>query len=146
MSDDPTDDAILATISAGPPEAWEQLWAAVDELLRERPWVRWVPPVRRADGVIQVGYPVYSDEMDRVERALYELGAIVPFDWLHWDGPERYPEGLGLDRAPAADAVRMLTGIFRSERFCDGSIDGCMRSGMLPRALLRLRRWYDDER
>ncbi len=139
------DEAVLAGVRGASASRWTELWAAVDQLLQEPPWVDWVPATEGADGVITVGYPIYSEPLQVVERSLYEVGAIVPFDWPSWPGQELYPDGVGLERAPAADAVRMLTSVIRAERFGDGTIDACMRNGLLPRALLRLRRWYDEE-
>lgn len=146
MADDVDDEAILAGVRAAPESAWRELWTAVDELLAQPQWVQWEPPETGPDGVLRVGYPVYSDALDRVWRAVGGVGAVVPYDWMHWDGHLRYRGGEGLDRAPAADAVRMLTAIFRGERFGDGTIDTAMRTGQLPAALARLRRWHDEER
>ena len=116
------DDAILAGVRAASEPAWRELWAAVDQLVPD------------------------DDAILRLERSLYDVGAIVPFDWAAWNAPRRYPGGTGLADAPAADAVRTLTSIIRGERFSTGAIVLCIENGLLPAALQRLRRWYDDER
>lgn len=146
VEDGVDDDNILIGVRAASQATWDQLWEAVDELLRERPWVTWVEPEETRPEGRTLGYPVYSEALQDVQRLLYDVGAIVNFSWPRWDGPERYSGGVGLEQAPAADAVRMLTCIFRAERFGDGTIDRCMRTGLLPRALRRLRRWHDEER
>lgn len=140
------DEAVVARLGAASPEVWSDLWRAVDELLRERPWVEWRPPKRNPDGSFQVGYPVYGEPVLRVERLLYDLGVIGALDWMDWRGYERYPGGSGLESAPIADAVRIIIAVFRSERFGEGQIDEAMSTGLLPKALLRLRRWYTNER
>src|SRR5688500_14981222 len=108
---------MLAGVAAAPGAVWQELWAAVDVLLAEDSWVEWERSTTGADGVIRLGYPVYSDAVTRVHRLLGQVGAIVPFDWPTWSGWDRYPDGVGLDDAPAADAVRMLTSVIRAERF-----------------------------
>lgn len=141
------DDEVMAGVRAATPAQWEALWAAVDRLLEE-PWsVTWVSPEVRPDGVIVMGWPEYPQAMITTLAALSQVGAVTPaFDWPAWLRSRPDPKGEGLRTGPAADAVRFITSVVRSERFCDGSLDGAMRDGSLPDALARLRRWYRDER
>ena len=137
----------MAGVVAATPADWEALWAAVDELLQEREWVRWVAPTEQPDGSIVVGWPDYSPAMNATISALGRVGAVTPaFDWPAWRQSWNDPGGIGLQTGPAADAVRYLTSVVRGERFGDGTLDAAMRDGSFPIALARLRRWYDDER
>ena len=69
-------------MNAATPARWEELWAAVDELLREPEWVTWVAPQKRPDGVTVMGWPEYSPAMEATRSALGRVGAITPaFDW-----------------------------------------------------------------
>ncbi len=97
--------------------------------------------------VIQMSYPVYAESVSRLRDRLRDLRLGVAFDWSGWDGLNRYLEDhAALAVAPVGDAVRVLIGIERSERFIDGNIETALTSGLMQAALARLRRWYDVER
>ena len=59
--------------------------------------------VRRGKTPVQLPCVVYSDAVTRLVQALYDLGAIVPFDWPNWHGPNRYREGHAPHDASVAD-------------------------------------------
>ena len=90
--------------------------------------------------VEHVPYPVYMLEVDRLRAAIGGCGLIVPFDWMAWDGLQRYHVSGDLTDAPVADVVRLLVAIVRSERFGDGNLEGALKSGLLQAAVTRLRR------
>ncbi|HSH60999.1 MAG TPA: DUF6508 domain-containing protein [Acidimicrobiales bacterium] len=150
---DPTDADIEALMRRAPADAWAALWSAVDELEHEDEHMTWgggqqvdttiVDGVERP--VIQMPYAIYSTASERVVRSLYEVGAVVPFNWPDWDGVKKYRGVLALDSAPVADAVRMATAIVRADRFSEGTIGAMLEDGTLLAALRRLRRWHDEE-
>jgi Family of unknown function (DUF6508) len=152
VSADPTDVDIEAILRAAQVERWRDLWAAVEDLETESQHVHWgggqqvdttfVDGVERP--VFQMPYAVYSDQVNRAIQALYDLGAIVPFNWPDWDGIERYRTGRGLDTAPVADAIRLATAIVRADRFAEGTIASTLDDGSFIAALRRLRQWYED--
>lgn len=88
----------------------------------------------------------YSDEVGRVVDGLYQADLIVPFDWAHWwEGRRRYGDNsAAVEKAPVADAVRMITVVVRQDRFVEGGLGAAIENGVLPAALRRLRRWYDE--
>ena len=137
-----SDSGIKLKLLNVPPEPWQRLWAAVDDLLAERP-SPWEIRIHDADGSLCLPYAVYSDALNRVRAALYEVDAIVGFDWTGWDGLLRYPGGEGLADAPMGEACRVLTLLVRAERFNDGAIGQALDDGTFQAALMRLRRWYD---
>jgi hypothetical protein len=90
-------------------------------------------------------YQIYGEAVERIERLLYELRLIVPqFNWMAWN-PSPHAGGSGLAEASAADAARLATRIFRSERFGDGSIAAALEDGTLRTVFARLQRWFEDE-
>lgn len=139
--------AIAAALTAVSIDQWDKLWAAVDAVTAEESHATWaggdVVDTTIVDGVerpvIQMPYAVYSAPMERLLELIGELGLVVPFDWMSWDGLDRYRTGDRWAQAPVTDAVRTITAIVRSERFCDGAIGGAWRDGTLPSALARLR-------
>jgi Family of unknown function (DUF6508) len=62
-------------------------------------------------------YAIYDDAVTCTIQALYDLGAIVPFNWSEWDGIERYRTCRAVDAAPVAEAIRLVTAIVRADRF-----------------------------
>jgi uncharacterized linocin/CFP29 family protein len=152
---DPTDTEIAALLDAIPPDGWAGLWQAVDELgdvqSTTSELVHWEGGDRvgatvagRVEAPVdQKHYAVYSDPLNRLVRQLYELRLVTSLNWPEWDGTERYRAGRGLDTAPLADAVRLITAVVRSDRFCDGAIAVAIEDGTLPAALSRLRAQYD---
>ncbi len=147
------DGDIEAGLRAAPVDAWAALWAALDDLERENEHMTWgggqqvdttvVDGVERP--VTQMPYGLYSGATQRVVQALYEVGAVVPFNWPDWGGVEKYRGPTALDVAPVADAVRMATAIVRADRFSEGTIGATLEDGTFPAALRRLRRWHDEE-
>jgi hypothetical protein len=75
---------------------------------------------------------------DRFTELAYQLGLVVPFDWPAWFSPDRYPGGRGLEAAPVADAVRLITAYVRGDRFSSGSLNAGLRDGTLRAAVARL--------
>jgi hypothetical protein len=129
------------------------LWATAEAIEQETEHLAWGGGQRLdttvVDGVerpvIQMPYAIYSDATERMIRGLFEVGAIVPFNWPKWDGIERYRNG-GLASASVADAVRMVTAIIRADRFSESTIGATLEDGTLLAALQRIRRWYESER
>ncbi len=149
-----TDDEVERTLLAAPEARWSGLSAAVAALDVEVVHGQWaggepvdtvtVDGVERA--VLQMPYVVYNDAVHRVIQCVYALGASLPFDWRSWDGFSRYPQGRGLDAAPVAESVRMVTAIVRADRFSEGTILASLHDGTFNAAISRLRRWSDEKR
>jgi hypothetical protein len=149
------DSAIAEALYRAKPEDWSALWAALDALAGETTFATWAGGGQVGTTVVdgerrpvhQMGYPVYSEPVERLRDRLETLGLAVPFDWMRWEGVARYGDDPSrLADAPVEDAVRLLTAIQRSERFGDGSIEGALERGVIQAALARLRRWHDHER
>lgn len=81
-------------------------------------------------------------DLPALAECLYDLGLVVPFDWPGWNAPDRFPGGDGLESAPAANAVRLLTSYVRGARFCDGALLGGVADGSIPAAVVRLWDWH----
>jgi hypothetical protein len=93
----------------------------------------WERPTTDADGVIHVGWYVFSPE---AEAFLADARALVePFDWPTWAGSVEgrallaHPDAVA--GASAGDLVRLLTTFIRSERFGDGTLESAFKRGML---------------
>ncbi|WP_433664020.1 DUF6508 domain-containing protein [Nocardia sp. CA-128927] len=143
---DPGDNpGIEAALRAAPPEAWQRLWSAVDEVLSAAPESQGTWRFKNRDGSLSMPHVDYSDAIYRMNKALYDVDAIVSFSWTKWNIRSIYPGGHGLDTAPVADAARVLTAVVNAERFSDGTILAALSDGLLPSALQRLRSWYEQQ-
>ena len=96
--------------------------------------------------ILQIGYIEYAAPVLEMQRLFSGLGVVFQFDWPAWHEVNLYPGGVGLDRAPVADACRLATCFIRGERFYEGAIESGFEDGSIPAILNRLRTWWDAER
>jgi hypothetical protein len=139
----PADDRRLVDqlVPAGHP-AWTWLAEAYDSLTDEDREVVWdrgggTPP----DGAVQTPVPVYSEQVQRVLRALQDLGAVT--EEYRWMG-HPLPEVPSAGHLAPADAVRAATALVCGERFYPGLIGDALHSGLLDALVLSLRVWHAE--
>ena len=143
VDDGLTDAEIEDRLRAAEEGRWRELWEAVAALDEDPEPGRWAGG-ERVDGVLQMPYVVYRDAVHHMIRAVYALGANLPFPWPAWGGLQRYPRGRGLDAAPVAESIRLVTAIVRADRFSEGTILACLTDGTLAAVFDRLRRWQAE--
>jgi hypothetical protein len=148
-----TDALILQRLERVTPQGWQRLWAAAQLALTDPEPARWGGGdelgTTAVDGeqrpIIRMPYVEYADSVNAFVALLYELDLVVDFDWSSWDGFVRYRGGDGLGKAPASDAVRLLTTVVRAERFSDGVIERSIEDGTIEAAIARLRHEYTKD-
>ncbi len=140
----PADDQrLLAQLDRDDAEAWRELAEAFDALTDEDRDVEWGGGQKSPSGAIHVPFPKYSKGVCRAVDALRGVGAVTPeHRWMDNPVPTLPAEG-GLR---PADAVRAATAVVRGEKFCDGTIDEALKSGLLDAVADSLRAWYTDPR
>ncbi len=148
-----SDTEIEHQLRAAADKRWRDLWDAVNALALEPERGQWaggetvktivVDGVERP--VIQMPYVIYSAAVSDVIAKVGGLGASQPFDWEEWDGLNRYPNGEGLDEAPVAESIRLITAIVRADRFGEGTLLAKLEDGTFMAAVDRLRRWYEEQ-
>jgi hypothetical protein len=139
--------------AAADTQRWQDLWDALDALALEPEKGRWAGgetvETIVLDGVekpvIQMPYVIYSEAVFDVIARVGALGASQPFDWHEWDGLNRYPKGRGLEEAPVAESIRMITAIVRADRFGEGTLLASLEDGTFMAAVDRLRSWYGEQ-
>jgi hypothetical protein len=134
------DDLIAAQLEVVPEARWIELLRARNAFDDDGEHVIWLAP---PDGF---AYATYSEHLTTFVAALQAVAPVVHFDWSKWGGIARYPGGRGLEAAPVAEAVRMVTAIVRAERFNDNMIGASAKDGLLVSIDNRLRRWRNEER
>ena len=148
-----SDSEIEHRLRAAAGQRWQDLWDALDALAVEPEMGRWAGgetvETIVVDGVekpvIQMSYVIYSAAVFDVIAKVGALGASQPFDWQTWDGLNRYPNGRGLEEAPVAESIRMITAIVRADRFGEGTLLNGLMDGTVMAAVDRLSRWYEEQ-
>jgi hypothetical protein len=143
---DPTDSDIIAQLSAQPAKRWNKFFKTVDGLTEADINTKWQPAEKGEDGVISIGFPLYSDAIMSIMKLLYDLKVVFPFDWIRWAEAHEDVVSPRLANASIADVCRMTTVILRRDPFSDGRVAQALADGTLPTIFQRLRHWYDHER
>ncbi|MER6123625.1 DUF6508 domain-containing protein [Streptomyces sp. NPDC001795] len=136
----PADDwRLLAQLRRDDHAAWQELADAFDALTDEDRNVQWGGGEMKANGVIQVAYPIHSKPLWRTVTALYHVGAVTgEHRWVDNPMPEVPPGGL----LHPADAVRAATAVVRGERLCEGTLSHALKIGLFDAVGESLRAWY----
>lgn len=141
---DPENERLRTVLLQATPAAGRRLRAALDVVrsltAKGSPCVAWTPITgtgSTADPLV-LSFPDYDAGVEELLSALLAVNAQPVFDWMNWDGPRRYPGGVGLAGAPVAEAMRLVTVIVRGERFCDGTIAKAIEDGSLVAAAERI--------
>jgi hypothetical protein len=130
---------LLGHLAAPDDPAWRELAEAYDALTDADREVPWGGGRKKPNGVIQVAYPIYSEPLRRVVKALWNLGAVSP-DYRLASGP--IPQVPPSGRMSPADAVRTATVILAAERCCDGMIADAVKDGTFDALVAALRAWH----
>lgn len=145
-SNGPSDTEIERALRSGSVEAWHRL-AECREVLpvaaAASTWIVKEPVLEEETRVFQMPWVDYDARVSRLVEDLYELGAVVAFDWGSWDGFRRYPTGRGLEQAPVADAARLATVVIRGDRFSEGTLKAALDDGTMGRIVDRLCAWFE---
>lgn len=100
------------------------------------------------DDPIQFPYPIYTEVVDKLIDAIYEIekkypeyelkryGEILEEHSIKWG--EREMESVDVSDMDLQGVLALLMGMVRAERFCDGAIMGMLRSGAVLRWLQRI--------
>lgn len=103
------------------------------ELLENGYVVEWTPSKEAEPGVHTVPYPNYDR---RLMEALWGALALVGTDYNYTDRVDEVRE-LSVPGMTRSQLSTFLTWVQRSERFCDGVIDGFVKDGRVLQALRR---------
>ncbi|MGW1409379.1 DUF6508 domain-containing protein [Streptomyces sp. NPDC002403] len=134
------DRRLLARLDRENADAWRELREALAALTDEDRAVRWSEGGQQPDGTWRMSYPLHSERLRRLVRALPAVGAVTPAHLWQDNPPPAVPAG---GRLGPADAVRAATAVVRGERFCDGTIAKAARSGLLDAVAASLCTWYE---
>lgn len=102
---------------------------------------QWMDLQPRADGTRHMPWFQFSPLMAEFERALYDAGWIEAFDWPAWIATDEalslHDDPDALAKATATQLGRLLTAIFRQERFSEGNVAAAFEAGLISGILRR---------
>lgn len=141
MSITVADDTVVAGLLGAPRSAWVRLLDAIDivGLVDEFGTWRGGTTIEGDDGVLEMPWVDYADEVDRLVKALYDVNAVVESDGIEVDVARQMVTS---DPNNVIDTVRMITIVLRVERFSEGQLLRSLDEGTLQVLVRRLASWY----
>jgi len=88
-----------------------------------------------------IGHLKYHPAVYEFMQVCFENGLVLSFDWGAWSHEARryMNDHLLVASADLETCVKLLTAHLRAERFCDGHLEGVLRSGHITAVLRRLK-------
>lgn len=135
------DDTVVDGLLRAPRSAWVRFLDAADVLaLVERYGVwRGGLTIEGDDGVLDMPFVDYVDEVDRLVRALHEVNAVVDVDFIEVDVSRQVAVS---DPRNVTETVRLISTIVRVDRFSEGQLLRSLDDGTLLVLVRRLANWY----
>ena len=86
-------------------------------------------PKQASDGVIEIGYPLYDQEVTNWIQEFYRL-KLSDFNYLH--NYEIYKKK-EIEELSLEETLSYITFIIRGERFCNGHIASFLENGLIEK-------------
>jgi len=96
--------------------------------------VKWRSPKKGEDGVIELGFPLYSEEVNNWIHEFYRLKLA---DYNYLDNVKTY-KNKKIEELTLEETLSYLTFIIRGERFCDGHIASYLEDGTIEKLCNKL--------
>ena len=91
--------------------------------------VEWEKPKKRKDGVIEIGFPLYDEE---VNNWIHEFYRLKLSDYNYLDNARIYKHKK-IEELSLEETLSYITFIIRGERFCDGHIASYLEDGTIEK-------------
>ena len=91
------------------------------------------------DGVVDMPWVDYVDDVARVVHALYEVKAVVDVDFIEVDVARQVAVS---DASNVAETVRLISTIVRVDKFSEGQLLRSLEDGTMITLVRRLASWY----
>jgi hypothetical protein len=111
------------------------------EAIEPENFARYIESQGSAKETFVLGHPDYHPAVHEFMEACYSTGLVKPFDWGAWaKQARRYMSDPALVRsARLGTCIRLMTAHLRAERFCNGHLEGVLRSGHVTAILRKLK-------
>lgn len=124
----------LATLTR---EDWKPLFALIPQIRAKKGFGKWKYP-KKEDGVfVMPYYEPGSTELEFLE-VVYRLRLVLDFKWADWDKSGK----IGKKNPGDLDVLtllKLLTGIVRRDRYCEGALRNALRDGRILGILKAIR-------
>ena len=91
--------------------------------------VEWREPKKREDDVIEMGFPLYSEEINNWINEFYRL-KLADYNYLDNVRIYKYKK---IEELSLEETLSYITFIIRGERFCDGHIASYIENGTIEK-------------
>lgn len=135
------DESVITGLRSAPRSAWVRLLDAADVIGLVDDYGAWRGgrTIEGDEGVLEMPWVEYTDEVDRLVQALYDVHAIVEVDSIEMDIARQM---VTCDPANVLDTVQMISTVIRADRFSEGLLLRSLLDGTLPVLVRRLATWY----
>lgn len=135
------DDPVIAGLLSAPRSAWVRFLDASDVLALLDHYGVWRGgrTIEGDDGVVDMPWVDYVDDVARVVHALYEVKAVVDVDFIEVDVARQVAVS---DASNVAETVRLISTIVRVDRFSEGQLLRSLEDGTMITLVRRLASWY----
>ena len=138
---EPTDADFEAAVRAITDDQWQSLEDLLGYLPESIEGIRWHGGKQNAEGVMQFPYVFYGEDINRVIAKIYDIGLVVPFDWMKWDRAHELHSPEALEEASMADALRYLVAALRADRFVEGTLQELLVEGRFDACIQNIATW-----
>jgi hypothetical protein len=97
----------------------------------------WTGGDKNKEGVIQLPYGITENIISRFLEIVYSIPIIIIFDWVAWDEGRTMASdaNFDFDETDLLTKCKLITGIVRNDRFCEGALISAFKSGLILKIL-----------
>jgi len=121
---------------------WEPMLALIPEIEKTRDFGRVAGGEKVAENVHMEMYYVPDQVVRKFTEIAYEMPVIFDFDWMSWGEGSRMASDttFDFDTIDIPEKCRVITGIVRNDRFCEGFLIRRFETGQVLRILKSIER------
>jgi hypothetical protein len=127
-------------------QQWEALFALIPEIERTSVFGTISESKKREDGSYTFPYWIQAEIITITSEVIFKLDILPVYDWMRWDeGRELLNSGSDFNNHDTITLCKLLTYIYRSDRFNDGALIRYFESGTMIKILKALKNNIDKQ-
>ena len=126
-------------------QKWSKLFELLPEMGKPQEFGRTGGMEKLDDGTFSFPFSVPSEIVSKFFETVNELNIIPAFDWPDWNEGKQILRNREYDynKLDAVTLCKLMTCIIRSDRFCDGALEGSFQNGTMQRIIRALENKFD---
>jgi hypothetical protein len=127
---------------------WQPLIELIPKIESTSRFGEWEGGEEDEEGVFVMPYSVHSSVVSKFFEIVYDMPIIINFDWGGWnEGAEMASdESFNFDTIDLPTKCKVITGIVRSDKFCEGALVSAFKSGLILKILKSIEKVLSAER